>query len=46
MNTINVDDYMEDGLGRLVPISKVEEIDKIRDELVRDLVAEAKEASV
>ena len=39
--TINLDNYMVDGLGRLVPKENVEEIDKLRDELVRDLAGEA-----
>lgn len=39
--TINLDDYMQDGFGRLVPKENVEEIDKIRDELVRDLAGDA-----
>lgn len=38
---INVDDYMVDGFGRLVPKENVSEIDKIRDELVRDLAGQA-----
>jgi hypothetical protein len=34
---------MEDGLGRLVHIDQVEEIDKIRDDLVKRLIAKARE---
>lgn len=41
MNTLNMDDFMEDGLGRLVHINNVEEIDKTRDELVRSLIDNA-----
>ncbi|MCP3940032.1 MAG: DUF3164 family protein [Desulfobacteraceae bacterium] len=41
MNTFNREAYMEDGLGRLMPISKVKEIDKLRNDLVVDLVAKA-----
>lgn len=36
-----VEGYMEDGVGRLVPEGNVTELDKLRDELVRGLVAEA-----
>jgi len=41
-NTINLDDYMIDGFGRLVPINLVKEIDKIKDEMVRKLSDRAK----
>jgi hypothetical protein len=37
---------MEDGLGRLVHIDQVEEIDKIRDDLVKRLIAKARELQV
>ncbi|MBQ9431361.1 MAG: DUF3164 family protein, partial [Kiritimatiellae bacterium] len=37
--------YMEDAQGRLVPLAHVAELDKIRDELVRRLSAEAEELS-
>ncbi len=40
---IKVNEYMEDAQGRLVHKDKVMEIDKIRDGLVRDLVARAKD---
>jgi len=33
--------YMKDAQGRLVPVEMVKEIDRTRDELVRDLVARA-----
>lgn len=36
--------YMQDGQGRLVPVDQVREIDRARDELVREIVANAKEA--
>lgn len=34
-------DYMQDTMGRLVPVELVKEIDKTRDILVRELVAQA-----
>ncbi len=37
--------YMTDAQGRLVPVSMVKEIDKLRDELVRKVVRRAEEAS-
>lgn len=37
--------YWADANGNLVPVSKIKEIDKIRDKLVRDLCAQAKEES-
>lgn len=37
------DGYMEDAQSRLVPVSMVKDIDKIRDELVKSLVAKARE---
>lgn len=40
---VDLADFMEDGLGRLVHIDQVREIDKLRDELVRSLVAKAVE---
>ena len=40
---LDLADFMEDGLGRLVHIDQVREIDKLRDELVRSLVAKAVE---
>jgi len=36
------DGYMKDMKGRLVPLEQVEELDRLRDELVRDLVMHAK----
>ncbi len=33
--------YMENGLGHLVPVGNVPELDKLRDDLVRRLVSEA-----
>jgi hypothetical protein len=41
--TVALSEYMEDGMGRLVHIDQVREIDKLRDELVRSLVAKAVE---
>jgi len=38
---VDLAEYMEDGQGRLVHIDQVREIDKLRDELVRNLVARA-----
>lgn len=35
--------YMKDMKGRLVPVEMVDELDRMRDELVRDLVMHAKE---
>ena len=42
MSNINPNDYMKDGLGRLVPVENVKEIDKLRDQFVRKMVARAK----
>jgi len=39
---MNMNDYMQDGQGRLVHIDNVKEIDKIRDGLVRNLVDNAR----
>lgn len=36
------DGYLEDSQGRLVPIEHIAEIDKARDEIVRELVARAR----
>lgn len=36
--------YMKDAQGRLVPLDQVREIDRTRDELVRELIRGAKEA--
>ncbi|UJX40851.1 DUF3164 family protein [Desulfovibrio sp. JY] len=36
------DGYMEDAKGRLIPTAKVKEVDKLRDELTRNIVATAK----
>ena len=41
--TVELSDFMEDGQGRLVHIDQVKVIDKIRDDLVRRLVASAME---
>jgi hypothetical protein len=38
---MNIDEYMEDGQGRLVHVDNVKEIDKTRDGLVRYLVDNA-----
>ena len=42
MTTINKNDYMEDGQGRLVHVDNVKEIDKTRDGLVLHLVYNAR----
>lgn len=39
---MNMNDYMEDGQGRLVHIDNVKEIDKTRDMLVRSIAIEAR----
>lgn len=39
------DGYMEDAQGRLVPIETVKEIDRLRDQTVREIVARAKEVN-
>lgn len=36
--------YMEDAKGRLIPVGKVKDVDKLRDEVVRGIVTAAKEA--
>ena len=38
-------EWMKDSQGRLVPVSMVKEIDKLRDELVRKVVRKAQDAS-
>ena len=43
MSSFNKEDYMVDPQGRFVPLDLVKEIDKTRDDLVRDQVAVAKE---
>ncbi len=43
METIKINEYMKDAQGRLVHKDKVMEIDKIRNALVLDLVARAKD---
>ena len=40
--TLNPDDFMKDGFGRLVPLNLVAEIDKIKDEVVVRLSDRAK----
>lgn len=35
-------DYREDARGNLVPVDKIKEIDLLRDDVVRDIVADAK----
>ncbi len=42
MNTINIDEYMKDGQGRLVHIDNVAEIDKLRNEMVLDILSNAR----
>jgi len=37
--------YMEDAQGRLVPIAMVKDIDRIRDELVKKMVGQAREVN-
>lgn len=44
-NNINMDDFMTDSRGRLVPKSKVSEVDKLRDEVVRDIASAARNMS-
>ena len=41
MNTLNRDEFMKNGVGHLVPISMVEEIDKLRNDVVRNLFGDA-----
>lgn len=43
---INGERYMTDTRGRLVPIEHVAELDKLRDELTRQLVADAEAAAL
>lgn len=40
------DGYMENGLGHLVPVANVAELDKLRDETVRKLVGQAERTGV
>ena len=42
MDSIDITDYMKDGFGRLVPIENVEEIDKLRDQMVGKMATQAK----
>ncbi|MEH0020873.1 MAG: DUF3164 family protein [Desulfobacter sp.] len=42
VNRIDMNDYMRDAQGRLVPHTLVKEIDKTRDNLVRDMVVRAR----
>lgn len=42
MNTVTPESHMENAQGHLVPVGQVREIDRARDELVRELVAGAK----
>lgn len=42
---LNLNDYMQDAKGNLVPISKVKEVDKLRDETVRNLFCKAESLS-
>lgn len=37
--------YMKDAAGRLVPADMVKPVDKVRDELVRDLILQARDVS-
>jgi hypothetical protein len=46
MTEINGTRYMQDSRGRLVPEANVPELDKLRDGLARELVAEAEEVSL
>jgi hypothetical protein len=39
---INMNEYMKDSMGRLVPMDVVPEIDKTRDSLVKELIGKAK----
>jgi hypothetical protein len=43
MNSIDLNDYMEDGHGRLVHKDNIKEIDKIRNDLVLDLIGKVRE---
>lgn len=43
MSRLDPSEFMEDSQGRFVPVSLVKEIDKERDALVRELLAEARE---
>jgi len=38
---MNADNYMKDAQGRLVPVDMVKEVDKARDQLVREIVEKA-----
>lgn len=43
MSSVNLNDYMEDSQGRLVHKDNVDEIDKIRNTLVLDLIGKARD---
>jgi hypothetical protein len=42
---VHSDEYMTDGQGRLVPIDQVRDVDRARDELVKEIVAKARAMS-
>jgi len=43
MSEVNMDDYMVDAQERLVPLGLVSDIDKARNDLVKDLVSKARD---
>ncbi|MDE7371085.1 MAG: DUF3164 family protein [Desulfovibrio sp.] len=42
MQEINGEKYMTNSLGQLLPLDRVEEVDKLRDETVMELVGRAR----
>lgn len=42
--TLDLNDYLRDGQGRLVPKANIPDVDLLRDALVRDLIAEVRAA--
>ena len=45
MQEINGEKYMTNSLGHLVPLDRVDEVDRLRDETVMELVGRARELS-
>lgn len=45
MQEINGEKYMTNAQGHLVPLARVDEVDKLRDETVMELVGRARELS-
>ena len=45
MQEINGEKYMTNSLGHLVPLDRVDEVDKLRDETVMELVGRARALS-